>query len=67
MLLEPTDRCRQRLLGEVQTLGRLREIELLGDGQEVAHLAQLDAIQVRQRVVVVKHGLIVAGDPAIHN
>jgi hypothetical protein len=39
--LEPGDRRAERLLRDVQSLRRAREVQLLGDGDEVPQLAQL--------------------------
>jgi hypothetical protein len=39
LVLEAGDRLRQRRLGDVETLGCSPEMELLGDGDEVADLA----------------------------
>ena len=42
LLLEAGDRRAQRLLGHVQPARRAREVQLLGDGDEVAQVPQLD-------------------------
>ena len=39
------DRCAQRLLRQMDSLGRTREVELLRDGQEVAQLPQLEPVR----------------------
>ena len=41
LLLEPGDRGAERLLGDVHAGGRAREVQLLGDGDEVAQVPQL--------------------------
>jgi len=41
LLLEPGDRGAQRLLGDVHAARGAREVQLLGDGDEVAQVAQL--------------------------
>jgi hypothetical protein len=52
LALELADRLRHRLLAEVQPLGRPREVQLLGDGDERPQLAQLrHARDPRRRVV----------------
>ena len=42
LLLEPGDRGAQRLLGDVHAARGAREVQLLGDGDEVAQVPQLD-------------------------
>ena len=44
LVLELADLLAQRRLGDVQPGGRAAEVQLLGDGHEVAQLAQLDAL-----------------------
>jgi hypothetical protein len=41
LALEELDRPRQRRLRDVATLGGAREVQFLGDGEEVAHLMHL--------------------------
>jgi hypothetical protein len=41
LLLEPGDRGAQRLLGDVDAAGGAGEVQLLGDGDEVAQVPQL--------------------------
>jgi hypothetical protein len=41
LLLKPRDRGAQRLLGDVHAAGGAREVQLLGDGDEVAQVPQL--------------------------
>ena len=41
LLLERADLLAQRRLGHVQALGRAAEVQLLGDGDEVAQVAEL--------------------------
>jgi hypothetical protein len=42
LLLEAGDRGAQRLLGDVQAPRRAGEVKVLGDGDEVAQVPQLD-------------------------
>ena len=42
LALQGSDLRRQRGLGDVQPLGRSAEVQLLGDGQEVAQVPELD-------------------------
>ena len=65
-LLERTDLPAERRLGDVEALGRPPEVELLGDGNEGAQVAQLDRLRrVRQgdHVLVVGHPSMVTATP----
>jgi hypothetical protein len=67
LFLEPPDRCREGLLREVESLSGAGEVQVVGDGKEVAHLAQLDPIEARNRIALVGHVAMLGGPPSIHN
>ena len=41
--------------------------QVVGNGQEVAHLAQFDAVQAGQRIALVGHVAMLGPPPPIHN
>ena len=46
LVLEPADLLRQRGLGDVLALGRAREVQLLGERDQVAQLAQFHNVRL---------------------